>query len=450
MTPGGSDTSTESAMYVKGARMRNEMNTGGMSIVTIRQCDLKRTLMINDKNRTYMIVPDSGPAGAAQLPTSTGRPSGPPRRGGVVNLTSTLNDTGERKQIFGFEARHIKSSTLKEASPDACNTENNKIETDGWYIDFNYDFQCPDQPTSTDHVLPSTPDCVDEIRTRSIGKAKLGFPVLTITSILGPDGKVQTTITNEVVELSRETLDAALFDVPQGYRLVTDYQELYGIGGVDSKTAVNENAKIAPNDGSQAAISAAASVPAGFVSANSPRKPGVARIGIMLPKAQMTGDNGTQAAEALRHTFASFLNGPSVELVSLNSRLSSQALEEAKQAQCDFILSSSLTQKKGGGGMFGKALGNIATSAVGHLPGASTTGGAVARSVTIRGVYTAADVSRSIKSKDELSLQYRLESTNGTKPGLSKTEKAKARSDGEDIFTPLVEKAAEAIFAAIK
>src|SRR5215210_2938592 len=74
------------------------------------------------------------------------------------------------------------------------------------------------------------PDCNDEIRTKMIGKAKLGYPVLTTTTVYGPDGKVTATMTSEVTELSRSPLDAALFDVPAGYGLAKNYQELYGMG----------------------------------------------------------------------------------------------------------------------------------------------------------------------------------------------------------------------------
>jgi hypothetical protein len=43
----------------------------------------------------------------------------------------------------------------------------------------------------------------------------------------GPDGQVMFTSTKEVVELSREALDPALFDVPAGYTETTNTQELY-------------------------------------------------------------------------------------------------------------------------------------------------------------------------------------------------------------------------------
>ncbi|MBA3631655.1 MAG: DUF4412 domain-containing protein [Acidobacteria bacterium] len=459
MTSGGSDRAMETVIYVKGARMRNEMLSSGMAMMTVRQCDLKRTLMINDKTKTYLITPDGTGAAGQGLGTdgsgvaSTAASNAQPketRRGGIVNVTSTVTDTGERKQMFGFTARHIKTSTVIEASPEACNKGNHKSETDGWYIDFQYDFDCPEQKKiDTAPPVQTRPDCEDEIRTKTIGTAKLGFPVSVTTTIYDSNGKTNT-VTQEVVELSREPLDASLFDVPAGYALAKNYQELYGMNDTTSQSGGSRTNSNAATGTSGAAISSAAATPAGFVAANAPKKEGAVRIGILMPKAQMSAGDAAQAAEAVRNTFASYLNGPNVEVVALAARLPSQALEEAKQSQCDYVLSASLTQKKGGGGgMFGKALGNIASSAIVHLPGGSTAGGAAARSATITGVHTAASISGSIKAKDELTLEYKLEATDGAKPGVANTAKAKAKSDGEDVFTPLVERAAQAIIDAV-
>ena len=456
MTMAGSDRGSESVIYVKGSRMRNEMASSGMSIMTVRQCDLNRTIMINDKTRTYFIQPDgangaAGDGGAASGVGAASTQQAQTRRGGVVNVTNTITDTGERKEMFGFTARHIKMSMVKESSPDACDQGNNKVETDGWYIDFQYEFSCPmDRKKVETPGITSRPDCNDEIRTKTIGKAKLGFPVLTTTTIYGPDGKVTATMTNEVTELSRSPLDAALFDVPAGYGLAKNYQELYGMGTGDGGSGTAANRSTSSTVAAAAnAISAAANAPAGFVAASSPKKEGASRIGIVMPKAQMSAGDSAQAAAGLRNTFASFLNSPNIELVALNARLPSQALEEAKQSNCDYVLYASLTQKKGSGGMFGKALGNIASSAIGHLPGGSNTGEAVARSVAVTTVYTAADISGQIKSKDELTLEYKLESTDAAKPPVANTAKAKAKSDGEDVFTPLVEKAAQSVVDAV-
>lgn len=461
---GTSDKAMETVIYVKGARMRNEMLGNGITMMTVMQCDLKRTIMINDKTKTYLITSDGTSVAAGGLGmegdgggtvpgvASNAQPT-EMRRGGIVNVINTLTDTGERKQMFGFTARRIKTSTVREPSPEACNKGNHKSETDGWYIDFQYDFDCPGQK-KIDMAAPPVqirPDCEDEIRTKTIGKAKLGFPVSVTTTIYDSNGKT-TTVMNEVVELSREPLDPALFDEPAGYTLAKNYQEFYSMNDTASRSGGSRTNSSATTNASGAAISsAAAAVPAGFVAANTPKKEGAVRIGILMPKAQMTAVDAAQAAEALRNTFASYLNGPNVEIVALAARLPSQALEEAKQSQCDYVLYASLTQKKGGsgGGLLGKALGSAAKTAVWHIPGSNTAGEAAVRSAAITGVYTAADISGSIKAKDELTLEYKLEATDGAKPGAANIAKAKAKSDGEDVFTPLIEKAAQAIVDAV-
>ena len=457
MTTSRGGQGMESVMYVKGSRMRNEMATTGMSMNTVRQCDLNRTITINDAARTYLITPDGANGGAAV--GDGGAPSGVPpadrqpvqtRRGGIVNVTSTITDTGERKEMFGFTARRIKTSMLRESSPDACDPGSSKIETDGWYIDFQFEFYCPmDKKTIETPGVPSRPDCNDEVRTKTVGKGKLGFPLLTTTTIYGADGQVASTVTNEVIELSRSPLDASLFDIPAGYSLAKNYQELYGMPSQAPQNKTARSGNPASPSASTPVSMPSVSAPAGFVSGSTPKKEGASRIGIVMPKAQMTAGDSARAAEALRNTLASYLTAPNVELVAINARLPAQALEEARQSNCDYVLYASLTQKKGGGGMFGKALGSIASSAVGHLPGGSNAGEAVARSVAVTTVYTAADISRDIKSKDELTLEYKLESTDASRPGVASSAKAKAKSDGEDVFTPLVEKAAQAVMDVV-
>lgn len=179
------------------------------------------------------------------------------------------------------------------------------------------------------------------------------------------------------------------------------------------------------------------------------KKAGVMRICLVTPRAQMSAGDTAQAAEAVRNTFNSFLTGPTIETVALAARLPAQALEEARQSGCGYVLHTSVTQKKGGsgGGLLGRALGNVASSSV-YIPGGGTVGGAVARSAAISGVYTVAQMASSIKARDELILEYKLEATDGAGPSLAKTEKAKAKEDGQDVLTPLVERAAGTIAAA--
>jgi hypothetical protein len=447
MSSGGGN-GVETVLYIKGQRMRNEMASSSMGFTTILQCDLKRTLTINEKTKTYMISPidganpsvagDGGPTGAPATPNP--EPS-TPQRGGVVNITNTITDTGERKEMFGFTARRIKTSLEKKASPEACDKDQ-KIETDGWYIDFQYAFSCPGQSqTSQAPPVQSRPGCKDEIRTRTIGTAKLGFPLLVTTTIYQPDGRT-TSMTQEVLELSREPLDAALFDVPQGYTLAKDMQQLYGID-----TTASSSASVRPPENK--ASSSTTTNPTGVTTGSTPKKAGVIRIGLVMPKVQVTSGDAAQSAEAVRTTFAGYLNGPTVEVIKLAAQLPSPAMEEARRSECDYVLFVSMSVKKGGGGsMFGRAIGNIAGSAAGHIPGGSSAGTAAARSATIAGVYTAATIAGSIKAKDELSLDYKLDRVETANTALSDTAKAKAKSDGEDILTPVVEKASQAILAA--
>ncbi len=424
----GSGPGAENLLYIKGQRMRTEM-PGNMGFTSIVQCDLKRTLTINETAKTYLIssTDGTGPTGMGEgdgggtpgVPNA--QPQTQPTRGGIVNVTNTVTDTGERKQMFGFTARHIKTSMVMTASPEAC-SKDQKIETDGWYIDFEYAFECPSQTKhQTMPTRPQQPGCKDEFRTKTVGTAKLGFPLLVTTTMYQPGGQTMT-MTQEVLELSKEPLSASLFELPEGYTLAKNMNELYGINAAAVSGAYN------PQSTSNAAATASS---AGVTSNTTAKKPGTIRIGLITPKVEVSSGDPARTTETLRSSFVGQLNGANVEVVALSSPQLSQALEEARRLQCDYLLSASVTIKKGGGSMFGKAIGNIAAAATGMPTGGGGAG-------------------NGIKAKDELSLQYMLDNLQTSSTVLSNTSKAKAKSDGEDIITPEVQKASQAILAAVK
>lgn len=440
----------ETVLYIKGPRMRSEMG-GDFGMTTILQCDLKRTLTIYEKTKSYLVTPTDGSGAAAVASDGDGGGANPnppaaasaPPRGGVVNITQTLTDTGERKEMFGFTARRIKTSMVKTASPDACDKDQ-KIETDGWYIDFQFAFECPGQVQKHQPVpvRPQAPGCKDEIRTKTIGTAKLGFPVLVTTTVYQPDGKT-TTSTQEVLELSTQPLSAALFEAPEGYTVAKNMQELYGMGATSTYS---------PSSGSNANSGATTVSPKASSTALwsnvGPKQPGVIRIGLVLPKVQLSSGDATQAAEALRNELAGYLKAPNVEVIPLAARLTGAVSNEARQSECDYVLYSSMTVKKGGGGsMFGRAIGNIAGSAAGQIPGGGSATTGAARSAAIGSVYTTAAIVSSIKARDEVSLEYKLEPTDRNRQGVANTAKAKANRDGEDVVSGLVEKAAGDVIA---
>ena len=447
MSAGGGNR-METILYVKGQRMRNE-SAASRGFTTILQCDLKRTLTINEATKTYLISPLDGTNtatgdGGASATTSSPATPNQPQRGGVVNVTNTITDTGERKEMFGFTARRIKTSLETKASPDACATSQ-KVEIDGWYIDFQYSFDCPGQ---TQKYQPTPyrpqPGCKDEIRTKTIGSAKLGFPLLVTTTVYQPDGRT-TSMTQEVLELSREPLSATLFDLPEGYTLAKDMQQLYGMGTTTSMSASSR-----PTNSPSATTNESTNTTATTTSATSPKKPGVLRIGLLLPNVQMSAGNAAQAAEALRNSFASYLKGPNIEVVTLAARLPSLAIEEARQSQCDYMLSASMNVKKGGSGsMFGRAIGNIAGATAGQIPGGGSATTSAARSVAITGVYTTAAIASSIKARDEVTLEYKLDQVETAKTSAGSKDKAKASADGEDVISPLVQKAAGDVVAKV-
>src|SRR4029079_2332484 len=106
----------ESTKMIKGSRERTEQKMKANNpkaaayfpqIATITQCDLKRTVRLNDRKQLYMVEPFQT---ATEPPAA--RPVGAPsttavtRRGGMMTITYIVKDTGERKTMFGMQARH--------------------------------------------------------------------------------------------------------------------------------------------------------------------------------------------------------------------------------------------------------------------------------------------------------------------------------------------------------
>jgi hypothetical protein len=165
-----------------------------------------------------------------------------------------------------------------------------------------------------------------------------------------------------------------------------------------------------------------------------------------------TGD-ATAAGTAVRELFTSFLTGPSIHPQALTARLASQVREEARQASCPWLLLTTLKHehKRSGGGVLGRLAAGAAQQGAWE---AGVSSGSTAGRIAGQAAYGAAgqaasNYATSVHSKDEVSLGYRLESGDG-RVLIEKTDKRKARSDGEDLLTPMVQQAAEAIAGAVR
>jgi hypothetical protein len=201
---------------------------------------------------------------------------------------------------------------------------------------------------------------------------------------------------------------------------------------------------------------------------------GRAVVCIALPAAQLgQGNNSpTDVSEPVRTTLGTFMAGPAVELVRLTARIPVQIQAEAAQLSCGYILQSSVTHKKGGGGLF-KSLAPLAGAlpmlggmgAMGGMGGGM--GGAMASSMAasamsgmaasaaaqsmqqdMMAAMTGAQQSN-VKKGDSITLEYALSAVGAAQPVKKAKLDRKAKQDGEDLLSPLLEQVASEVVTTV-
>ena len=226
----------ETTKMIRGARQRTEQKGSGAmagymsQVATIEQCDLRRSVQLNDSKKLYFIEPFAEPSEASNEPAvQKPKAQTPTQKGGTVTFTYIVTDTGERQTLFGLPARHLKVVQETESSPDSCNgASRSKMEIDGWYVDFSAEFNCPtDVPRASGQY--AKPDCRDRVVFKGSRNAKTGFLLNGTMTFYDADGKATMTQTTETLELARAPLAAALFDIPADYKLASSQQDLYAM-----------------------------------------------------------------------------------------------------------------------------------------------------------------------------------------------------------------------------
>jgi hypothetical protein len=382
---------------IKGKRSRSEMRMGyGQDIINITQCDLKRAIQVSEATHKYVITPMETVTASSDNSGNTSRPTPtavePARRGGIVNYITTINDTGERKEMFGFTARHIKSTVVIESSPDACNPTKQRMETDGWYIDFTFGFDC-DLGQSQMASRPPVPQggCRDRVVAKQIGSGRKGYPLNETTTMFGPNGNAMFTSTKEVIDLSREPLDAALFDVPAGYIEASDTQELYAAPSMASIMAQAGQ----PSSQPQANQNQPSAAPANAMTSASTKAPGTVRVGIV---AINNRSDRPVSLDSLRQRLIGGIAATGIDAVPLNGVSASEIEAEAKARQCDYILYTDLSTMK--------------------ISAAKKLGGFLGRAAGISGV-----------DKTESRIDFKLFAVGQTSPTLQSSASAKEEGD---------------------
>jgi hypothetical protein len=332
---------SENTTYIHGPRQRVEFP----GVITLDQCDLSRTVLLNDVSKKYLIrpypePPAKAPAAVAPLAATDadamtamgmmGRGSQPgPAKGGVITYIATLTDTLERKPVFGKEARRIKTVVVKQSSASACDKAGLKVEVDGWYVDLPESAGCTKRPAVPEvPPIPAADVCVDRVEANTVGDARLGFPVAMVTSTTVGDGdKQQVSSTSmEVTDLAVTRLDAGLFIVPPAYVQANSSTELLptlAAGGSLAETLFGSTA-----DGTSTAA---------------PRQPGIIRVGVLEPANKTPR---TFAARQLReHLVGEFRKAP-FEALALAGGEAGDVQQNAARLGCDYILFTEVTEIK--------------------------------------------------------------------------------------------------------
>lgn len=354
MTVAGQEIS--STVYVKGPRKRTEqggiMGMGG-DVANIEQCDMRRSIQLSDKKKLYIIEPfatDQNETAPVEKPAKA--IPGKVTKGGTITMTTVINDTGERKQMFGLTARHIKTSMTMQPSPDACTKQGIDLETDGWYVDLPQ-FSCPMTASRSPmgHPPQSAGGCQDRVIVRSSGSGRLGFP-LQFTQTTKNEG-TSFSQTMQTIEFSKAVLEDSLFDIPAGYSQAKSSSDLYG------KPDYAAMAKAAQNGAESSKVrSSDPKVPGTSGPAVLPKRPGVKRIGVLSPTNR---SEENVSASSLQMFLVQKLTTGNFDAVAVRSEA------DARAAGCDFLLTSDLSKLKQStaskiGGMFGKVT-NTDTSA---------------------------------------------------------------------------------------
>ena len=503
-------SSTETS--IKGARERTLSQGPNGSSITVHQCDLKRSISLNEQVRTYLVTDDPQDENALKAAALATGAAAPEAQGGKIIVTATITDTGERKTMYGYPARHLKAKVTQEPSADACTQVRQSFDVDGWFADIG-----KEQSACATIAPPGQQGngCSDKVISRRLGTGKLGYPLQETITVPSPDGGTMSIgiITSEV---TKQSLPAELFDVPAGYRQVNSLAELNGVSPQAVPSGQMSAGMTPPQAGAQANAAALKSTvmqgmlnPAAAPAANAsgmamlqqqaaagqramagfggmsgmpqmpgsnqptgapvaapqplgPKAPGKIRIGVAPPEAQVGQGNNAAAdySTPIRNAEVALMSGPAIEVAALDAHVAVQLQAEAQQKQCDYILFSSIAVKHSSGG-FGKfaKFGGMAASMtpVGAMAGGmrgaaaaqAAAGMAASQAAQHQAMNQLAGFNGQIKSKDDVTVQYLLVIPGQSTPVVQNSLAGKAKSDGEDVLTPLLQQAATTVLTSV-
>jgi hypothetical protein len=215
-------------LYFKGAWHRRELHLQFPSALpaqrtvrysTITRCDERRTLELNHEARLYGWSPLTFIGRDLYWVRSRLRATPePPAAGADVKITINTVDTGERRQVGSYSARHVITTITTDPGPGAHTGPSESVE-DGWHIDLPPAgcWNAGDEHSFLTASVVRAGEAPDRIHVEFRGAGRRGFPIEETTR---RHGGHEPPITTRVmlIEFSEAVLDKSLFDVPAGYR----------------------------------------------------------------------------------------------------------------------------------------------------------------------------------------------------------------------------------------
>jgi len=302
------DQVTDSATFITDRRERYELG----DVILIRQHDQKRNVQISKSANAYVVVADDAPVAAPPAP----------KPAGVVTVTTSIVDAGERKDAFGSTARHVRTTIRREPQPGACDPTKVLVETDGWYIDMP---KVMTASAATAQPSAGGSGCADEVKSTESGDAALlGFAIsytTTLTDLADKDAKPAVS-SMEVSDFAILKLDSSLFDIPEGLTAAADARAF-----TKAVSDANE-AKLARGTVESAA-------PA--------KKPGAVRLGVPELGNKTTQDTDTRA---LRSRLIRELEEQKIDVIPMAAGTPAEIDARARELGVDYLLIADITELK--------------------------------------------------------------------------------------------------------
>lgn len=187
-------------------------------------------------------------------------------------------------------------------------------------------------------------------------------------------------------------------------------------------------------------------------------------VAIAPPKAQLgQGASGQDLSAPVQNMLVSYLSGPILEVVALQSRLPAQLEAEAKQSGCNYMLSANVDYEKKKS--WGKAMSigaGVISSALPYAGVGGSMGSFVAATTAANVANTAANVQMqqeamesltaaqgTIRKGDAIALGYELKNIQNGSKLAGNDFKTKAEQDGQDLLIPMIEQTATEVFTRV-